>query len=376
MLNIWLPFFSFRNLELINMPLEAGRALKIIANWSLNRAQRRKLPLAAVFSMTHYCNFYCPMCPFGDADKEGQVALARRKDLTTEQWKAVFDKVSKYCVWAIVEGGEPTSRPDFMDLIKHLHSLKMPITLISNCSLLHTIDLDELKKHIQFVTCSIDSTYEEPYCKVRGVNPHMYRRVMDNLRLLTEHKVPHYFNSVITKYNAQEFIDQTYFDRAKELGASAVSLTFVEDRSDVDYSLLPDRQTMDRVCESVLDYIGKKKGPQLMIPAEYFQQILEHGRGVFDECGVWKSIFVNGDGTVMVPCWKFNGPENTYSLLEHSVDEIWSAPQWDIARTCHDCQVLGCIWYSSQPVSTFARNYMRGLGKIISQERPELAEAV
>src|SRR5581483_8836008 len=312
----------------------------------------------------------------GDPDKEGQIKFARAHDLTTDQWKLIFDKVAKYCVWCIVEGGEPTSRPDFMELIKHLHGLKMPITLISNCSLLHTIDLDELKKHIQFVTCSIDSTYEEPYCKVRGVNPHMYRRVMDNLRLLTEHKVPHYFNSVITKYNAQEFIDQTYFDRAKELGASAVSLTFVEDRSDVDYSLLPDRQTMNRVCESVLDYIGKKKGPQLMIPAEYFQQILEHGRGVFDECGVWKSIFVNGDGTVMVPCWKFNGPENTYSLLEHSVDEIWSAPQWDIARTCHDCQVLGCIWYSSQPVSTFARNYMRGLGKIISQERPELAEAV
>lgn len=360
------------------------RTLKLIGKWSANRAIGRRRPLIAVFSMTHYCNFYCPMCPFGDADKEGQVALARRKDLTTEQWKAVFDKVSKHCVWAIVEGGEPTSRPDFMELVKYLRGLKMPITLISNCSLLHTIDLDELKKHVQFVTCSIDSTYEESYCKVRGVTPHMYRRVMDNLHLLTEHNVPHYLNSVITKYNTQEFIDQTYFDRAKELGASAVSFTFVEDRSDVDYSLLPDRQTMNRVCESILDYMDRQRqqkgrsggGPQVMIPPEYFQQILKHGRGMFDECGVWKSIFVNGDGTVMVPCWKFNSPENTYNLLQHSVDEIWSAPQWDIARTCHDCEVLGCIWYSSQPVSTFARNYMRGLGKMISQEQPELAEAV
>lgn len=356
------------------------RTLKLLGKWSANRAVGRRRPLIAVFSMTHYCNFYCPMCPFGDADKEGQIALARCKDLTTVQWKTVFDKVSKYCVWAIVEGGEPTSRPDFMELVKYLHGLKMPVTLISNCSLLHTIDLDELRKQIQFVTCSIDSTYEESYCKVRGVTPQMYRRVMDNLHLLTQHKVPHYLNSVITKYNTQEFIDQTYFDRAKELGASAVSFTFVEDRSDVDYSLLPDRQTMNKVCESILDYIGKQQkeegGPQVMIPPEYFQQILEHGRGMFDECGVWKSIFVNGDGTVMVPCWKFNTPENTYSLLEHSVDDIWSAPQWDIARTCHDCEVLGCIWYSSQPVSTFARNYMRGLGKIISQERPELSEAV
>ena len=37
---------------------------------------------------------------------------------------------------------------------------------------------------------------------------------MENLRLLTEYKIPHYFNSVITKYNTKEFIDQTYFDKA------------------------------------------------------------------------------------------------------------------------------------------------------------------
>jgi MoaA/NifB/PqqE/SkfB family radical SAM enzyme len=352
------------------------RTIKLLSKWSANRAIGRRRPLIAVFSMTHYCNFYCPMCPFGDADKEGQMKLARARDLTTEQWKSIFDKVSKYCVWSIIEGGEPTSRPDFMELVRHLHSLKMPITLITNCSLLHTIDLDELKKYIQFITCSIDSVFKESYCKVRGVTPQMYRRVMDNLQLLTKYEVPHYFNSVITKYNTQEFIDQTYFDRAKELGANAVSFTFVEDRSDVDYSLLPDKQTMANVSESILDYMGKHDSPQVMIPPEYFQQIIEHGRGVFDECGVWKSIFVNGNGTVMVPCWKFSSPENTYSLLEKSVDEIWSAPHWDIARTCHDCEVLGCIWYSSQPVTTFARNYMRGLSKIIGQQRPELAEAI
>ncbi len=352
------------------------RTIKLLGKWGANMAVGKRRPLVAVFSMTHYCNYYCPMCPFGDPDKEGQIKFAKAHDLTTEQWKSIFDKVAKYCVWCIVEGGEPTSRPDFMELVKYLHELKMPVTLITNCSLLHTIDLDELKRNIQFVTCSIDSVFEEPYCKVRGVNPQTYSRVMDNLQLLTDHKVPHYLNSVITKYNTQEFIDQTYFDRARELGAGAVSLTFVEDRSDVDYSLLPDAKTMKEVSRSVLDYMKKPGALPLMIPQEYFEQVIEHGRTVFDECGVWKSIFVNGNGTVMVPCWKFNSPENTYNLLEKSVDEIWSAPQWDIARTCHDCKVLGCIWYSSQPVTTFARNYMRGLSKIISQEKPELAEAI
>jgi MoaA/NifB/PqqE/SkfB family radical SAM enzyme len=111
------------------------------------------------------------MCPFGDPDKGNQMSIARKNDLSTDQWKLIFDKVSQHCIWAIVEGGEPTSRPDFMELVKYLYQLRLPVTLISNCSLLHTLDLLELKKYIQFITCSIDSVFEESYCKVRGVPP-------------------------------------------------------------------------------------------------------------------------------------------------------------------------------------------------------------
>ena len=131
---------------------------------------------------------------------------------------------------------------------------------------------------------------------------------------------------------------------------------------------------MIKVCESILDYGKKHVFPRIIIPSQYFEQIIKYGRGVFDECGVWKSVFVNGNGTVMVPCWKFNNTENIYSLLEKSIDEIWNAPEWDIARTCHDCKVLGCIWTSSQPIRTLARSYMRGISKIIGQYRPDLQE--
>ena len=266
------------------MPVDTIRTLKLLGNWSGNRVLGRRRPLIAVFSLTHYCNFYCPMCPFGDADKISQIAVAKKNDLTTEQWELIFDKVSKYCIWSIIEGGEPTSRPDFMELVRYIYKLKIPITLITNCSLLHTIDLAELKKYVQFVTCSIDSVHEESYCKVRGVSSQVYSRVINNLHLLADYKIPHYFNSVITKYNTEEFINQSYFERAKELGSNSVSFTFVEDRSDVSYSLLPDRQTMVKVCESILDYGRKHPYPQIMIPPQYFEQIIEHGRGLFDEC--------------------------------------------------------------------------------------------
>ena len=146
------------------------------------------------------------MCPFGDSNKEGQLKLVKERDLTTEQWKSIFEKVSKYCVWSIIEGGEPTSRPDFMELVKYLNDLNMPTSLITNCSLLHNVDLAKLKKYIQFITCSIVSVHEEPYCKVRGVSSKTYYRVMENIELLNQNNISHYFNSVITKYNTEEFI--------------------------------------------------------------------------------------------------------------------------------------------------------------------------
>jgi len=99
---------------------------------------------------------------------------SQKNDLSTLQWKSIFDKVSKYCIWSIIEGGEPTSRPDFMELVTYLYNLNMPITVITNCSLLHTIDLKELKKYVQFITCSIDSVYEKSYCKIRGVSKDIY----------------------------------------------------------------------------------------------------------------------------------------------------------------------------------------------------------
>jgi MoaA/NifB/PqqE/SkfB family radical SAM enzyme len=125
------------------------RTLKLLTKWSLNRAVGKRRPLVAVFSLTHYCNFYCPMCPFGDSNKEGQLKLVNERDLTTEQWKSIFDKVSKYCVWSIIEGGEPTSRPDFMDLVSYLHSINLPTSLITNCSLLLLVALTQsMTNHI------------------------------------------------------------------------------------------------------------------------------------------------------------------------------------------------------------------------------------
>lgn len=49
-----------------------------------------------------------------------------------------------------------------------------------------------------------------------------------------------------------------------------VGLTFVEDRSDVNYSLMPGRETVVKVCEIVLNYMHTNNNPIILIPPLYW----------------------------------------------------------------------------------------------------------
>ena len=89
--------------------------------------------------------------------------------------------------------------------------------LITNCSRLYTLDLLELRKYTEVLTGSIDSVYEESYCKNVCVCKITFYSVVNYLQPLNDCKFTRYFNSVIPKYNIDEFIDQTYFKKAKEL---------------------------------------------------------------------------------------------------------------------------------------------------------------
>ncbi|MGH9999174.1 MAG: hypothetical protein ACRD90_04870 [Nitrosopumilaceae archaeon] len=63
------------------MTVDVIKTIGKIGIWSANRAIGRRRPLIAVFSITHYCNFFCPMCPFGDSDKEGQIKITKKMTL-------------------------------------------------------------------------------------------------------------------------------------------------------------------------------------------------------------------------------------------------------------------------------------------------------
>lgn len=72
----------------------------------------------------------------------------------------------------------------------------------------------------------------------------MYKRVMENVRLLSKYNVKRAINTVITNYD--EFITHEYFVR-KELDVHAVNFSFVEDVFPSKYRLTPDRESKSKV---------------------------------------------------------------------------------------------------------------------------------
>jgi len=338
--------------------MDTVKTIKLISRWSLNNMIGKRRPLIGVIGITHYCNYYCPMCPFGDPEKDKQLQYAKKHDLNTKEWKSIFDKIAENCIGVIIEGGEPLSRSDILELLEYLKTKGMYAILITNCSLLHAIDLNRLKNAINVICCSIDSIKKESYCKVRGVNEELYYRVMSNLKKLDEYNINRYINSVITKWNTEEFITQEYFDYVRDkLNIHSVSITFVQNRSNGP-DLLPERRIVEKVCESIIDYQKHHNDPYIMMPRLYWEQILRYGRALFDQCGVWKSVVLNADGTVS-PCWKFE--QFKLNLLEYDIDYIWSQPYWKDVKKCNECNVLGCVWYSSQKINTVLPSYIRGI---------------
>ena len=61
------------------MGVDVIKTINKVGKWSARRIIGKHRPLIGVFSLTHYCNFYCPMCPFGDSDKTNQIKHAKKK---------------------------------------------------------------------------------------------------------------------------------------------------------------------------------------------------------------------------------------------------------------------------------------------------------
>jgi MoaA/NifB/PqqE/SkfB family radical SAM enzyme len=120
-----------------------------------------------------FCNNSCPFCFFGTNIKTKPVFIDK------VVIKKVIKQLSEHGIKGIefVGGGEPTTHPDFADIISYAYSTGIELGLITNGLLLNRF-IDILKK-FNYIRISLDAATSITYQKTHGVNS--FNRVLENI---------------------------------------------------------------------------------------------------------------------------------------------------------------------------------------------------
>lgn len=143
-----------------------NRAYIQMKNRMVNLAKAQKKPILGHFELTSRCNLDCKMC-YVHTQNHGE---AFSKELTTAQWKRIFDEAyENEMLYAYLTGGECLLRKDFKELYLHLWNKRVMVSVQTNGTLLD----DE---YVQFfktyrpdeIRISLYGSSEEGYRRVTG----------------------------------------------------------------------------------------------------------------------------------------------------------------------------------------------------------------
>ncbi|MFW9825335.1 MAG: radical SAM/SPASM domain-containing protein [Candidatus Thorarchaeota archaeon] len=117
-----------------------------------------------MFGITYECQCNCRHCCTGNYIKE------KHRDLTTDEIKDVLDQAAKPLIVNFF-GGEPTLRPDLMELIEYATERSMYVFTDTNGLKVTKDYAQQLKDSgLELLYVSIDSPVPELHDKYRGVN--------------------------------------------------------------------------------------------------------------------------------------------------------------------------------------------------------------
>jgi MoaA/NifB/PqqE/SkfB family radical SAM enzyme len=132
----------------------------------VNLAKEQKKPLLGHFELTSRCNLDCKMCYVHTQNSEE----VRSKELTTEQWKKIFDEAyESEMLYAYLTGGECLLRKDFKELYLHLWNKRVMVSVQTNGTLLDDEYVEFFKTYRpDVIRISLYGSNEEGYLKVTG----------------------------------------------------------------------------------------------------------------------------------------------------------------------------------------------------------------
>ncbi|MDO5370210.1 pyrroloquinoline quinone biosynthesis protein PqqE, partial [Paracoccus sp. (in: a-proteobacteria)] len=307
-------------------------------------------PLAMLAELTHRCPLSCPYC------SNPLELTARERELTTDQWAAVFRQAADMGVLQLhISGGEPASRPDLVQIVAAAREAGLYTNLITSGIGLTGRRLDELDAagldHVQLSVQGVNAGIADTVGGYKGG----FDRKMMVATEIARIGFPLTINAVMHRHNLGDLAATIAL--AHRLGARRIEIACVQfqgwalkNRA----ALQPTREQVDEakrtVAQARVDYAGRLAID--FVPPDYFADFPKACMNGWGSTG----LNVTPEGKVL-PCHAAEIiPGLTFqNVLTTPLAEIWNdgpafnafrGTDWmpDLCQTCErrDIDFGGC----------------------------------
>ncbi|MGC9194173.1 MAG: mycofactocin radical SAM maturase [Syntrophobacteraceae bacterium] len=289
-------------------------------------------PVNVTWEVTYGCNLSCVHCLSDSGTK-------RQGELTTEECIRVIDDLSAAKVFQLnIGGGEPFTRPDFLDLMDYAHQKGIVTCISTNGTLIDEEVARRLDHKLVYIQVSLDGATAESNDAIRGKGS--YGKVLKALEHLRKRDLEVSINTVLTKLSFPELDKLTQLSLM--FGAkSRVSRFRPSGRGKEAWSLL--NVTREQMVE-FSDWLGRHL--DVSTGDSFFSVKTEERRALgLNMCGACKLTCCISPSGGLYPCAFLQEPEfmagkfpgNSLSSLWESSPVFRSFRQLEI-KSCESCQ--------------------------------------
>ena len=180
-------------------------------------AQDVHVPSFLIASITSSCNLHCAGC-YSRAN-HACVDSKPVDQLTTEEWKKVFDEADELGIsFILLAGGEPMIRRDVIEAAAEKPNILFPI--FTNGTMIDEEYLKLLKQSRNIVPVISIEGREQKTDERRG--PGVYQRVLTSMESMQRNKIIFGSSVTVTTENLEEVMSDLFLDKLKERGCKVV----------------------------------------------------------------------------------------------------------------------------------------------------------
>lgn len=309
----------------------------------LEAAKAKRSPVLAHFELTARCNLDCKMCYVHTQDN----AAALRKELSTEQWKRIFDEaIACNLMFATLSGGECLIRSDFKELYLHLWNKKVMVTVFTNGTMLDDDYVDFFKTYMpDKIQISIYGSCEDGYMALTGHKG--FEKATRAVAALQEAGIDVSVVVTPSRYMTDDFIRTLQMCKDRGFDVSLTDITLVPNREnpEKDDYYLTDDETFEMMKQRA-ELFGRCK-PLEFAPETCGPMTEPPEKGLKCNAGNCRAT-ITWDGT-MYPCANAMVGDGA-SLLKMSYAEAWEKTKAAADSVVQGIECAGCAYATVCPV--------------------------